>query len=74
MVSHVRLGDFVDIINGFAFKSSNYKSDGVRVIRITNVQKGKIEDVDPKYYPQETFNDLHNYQIFENDILISLTN
>lgn len=42
----VRLGDICDILNGYAFKSSNYVSDGIRVIRITNVQKGYIADDD----------------------------
>lgn len=49
----VRLGDICDVLNGYAFKSSNYVLDGIRIIRITNVQKGYIADDDPKYYPIE---------------------
>ncbi len=48
----VKITDFCNISNGFAFKSEEYVNDnGARVIRITNVQKGKIVDNDPKLYP-----------------------
>lgn len=69
----VRLGDVCEITNGFAFKSEKYVSEGARVIRITNVQKGKIVDNDPKFYSLNENSNLLNYKIFENDILMSLT-
>ena len=40
----IKLGDACEILNGFAFKSENYVGSGIRVIRISNVQKGYIED------------------------------
>ena len=67
----VRLGDVCEVINGYAFQSSNYVSDGVRVIRITNVQKGKIVDDDPKFYASD--NSLKRYLLQANDLLVSLT-
>jgi len=70
----VRLGDVCKIDNGYAFKSKNYVSDkGARIIRITNVQKGKVVDNDPKLYPFEMLAGLERYEIFENDIMMSLT-
>lgn len=69
----VRLGDYIKITNGFAFKSSMYSESGGRVIRITNVQKGRIEDDNPKFYPKNQLSKLENYKIFKNDILMSLT-
>lgn len=69
----VRLGDVAEILNGFAFKSSSYVDEGMRVIRITNVQKGKIVDNDPKYYPLATEEELKRYVLEENDLLLSLT-
>lgn len=69
----VRLGNVCEITNGFAFKSEKYVSEGARVIRITNVQKGKIVDNDPKFYSLNENSNLLNYRIFENDILMSLT-
>ncbi len=69
----VRLGNYIKITNGFAFKSSIYAENGGRVIRITNVQKGLIEDDNPKFYPENQLSKLEKYKIFKNDILMSLT-
>lgn len=71
MVEYKKLNKIATIINGYAFKSSKYITNGYRVIRITNVQKGFLCDDDPKYYAQE--NSLSKYELFEKDILISLT-
>lgn len=67
-----RLGDICDILNGYAFKSENYISSGIRVIRIANVQKGYIEDTAPAFYPIDT-PDIEKYILYEDDLLISLT-
>lgn len=73
MSEKVKLGDICNILNGYAFKSKKYVDKGIRVIRITNVQKGIIEDVDPKYYDISEIDNLKNYMLKENDLLISLT-
>lgn len=67
-----RLGDVCEILNGYAFRSENYTDTGVRIIRISNVQKGYIEDNTPVFYP---FNDINveKYKLFEGDVLLSLT-
>lgn len=70
----VKISEVCKISNGFAFKSEKYvSSDGARVIRITNVQKGKIVDNDPKLYPFSEVKNLENYKINEGDIMMSLT-
>ena len=71
--TYKKLGEVCEIHNGFAFKSNQYVPDGIRVVRITNVQKGYVEDKDPKFYPLETQSELKRYLIKENDLLISLT-
>ena len=68
----IKLGDACEILNGFAFKSENYVGSGIRVIRISNVQKGYIEDNTPAFYPLET-KGLEKYILEEGDLLISLT-
>lgn len=73
MRKEVKLGDICNILNGYAFKSKEYVEDGIRVIRITNVQKGNIKDNDPKYYDISKIKELKNYMLKENDLLISLT-
>ncbi len=69
----VALGEIADILNGYAFKSENYVDDGIRVIRITNVQKGEIVDDNPKFYPVNTDEQIDKYKLYEGDLLMSLT-
>lgn len=67
-----KLGEVCDILNGYAFKSNQYTTSGVRIIRISNVQKGYIEDKSPVYYPCDDEN-VKKYELKQNDLLISLT-
>ena len=60
-------------MNGFAFKSDKYVDNGIRIMRITNVQKGKIVDDDPRYYPISSQSEIQRYMLKENDLLVSLT-
>ena len=74
VMEKVKISDVCKISNGYAFKSAKYTTgNGARVIRITNVQKSKIVDNDPKIYPSSELSNLDNYKIFEGDILMSLT-
>ena len=68
-----KLGEICDILNGYAFKSDKYVGKGTRIIRITNVQKGFVVDDDPKYYSDDNMSELNQYQLYENDLLMSLT-
>lgn len=67
-----KLGEVCDILNGYAFKSNQYTTSGVRIIRKSNVQKGYIEDKSPVYYPCDDEN-VKKYELKQNDLLISLT-
>ena len=67
------LNAFADLINGYAFKSKNYVKNGIRVIRIANVQDGYISDEKPCFYPADTAEDISKYILRENDFLVSLT-
>ena len=69
----IRLGDICELLNGYAFKSNLYCDNGIRIIRITNVQKGYREDKEPKYYSIEKKNEINKYLLKEYDLLISLT-
>ena len=67
-----RLGDCVKIIGGHAFKSYELKSPvGYRVIRISDIsENGLVNNNIVKYNGNE---DLGQYLIKENDILIAMT-
>ena len=68
-----KLNEIASILSGFAFKSEKYTDQGVRIIRIVNVQKGYIEDLLPQYYPSAEMINLEKYLLKWNDFLLSLT-
>lgn len=69
----VKIGDIARIDNGNAFKSKDYTSSGSRVIRITNVQKGKIVDYNPKFLNEPSDKSFSKFILNKDDLLISLT-
>lgn len=72
-VEYRKLGEVANLYNGYAFKSKLYSSTGIRIIRISDVQKGKISDKECKYYPLDLERDILNYILYTDDIVISLT-
>lgn len=69
----VKFKNLCRVMNGYAFKSSKYIDNGIRIIRITNVQDGFIEDNKPVYYSQTDIKGLEWSLLKENDIVVSLT-
>ncbi|OXZ30114.1 hypothetical protein B9N57_06865 [Finegoldia magna] len=67
----VNLVDICDLIGGYAFKSSKYLENGVRVIRISDFNENGLLDRDKKFYKEESF--LSKYLINSNDILMCMT-
>lgn len=68
----ISLEETCRFFNGYAFKSKDYVSKGIRIIRIANVQKGYIEDKLPCYYPYDS-KAASDYALARGDLLISLT-
>ena len=68
----IKIGDVCDILNGYAFKSENYVDSGIRIIRISNVQKGYIEDNTPAFYSLDTAG-IDKFMLEQGDLLMSLT-
>ena len=68
----IKLGNICEVLNGYAFRSEQYVNNGIRIIRIANVQKGYIEDDAPVFYPIDSGN-VEKYMLEEGDLLISLT-
>ena len=68
-----KVGALAEILNGYAFKSEKYVENGIRIIRIANVQDGYIEDEKPVFYPFSFEREIEKFILRENDLLISLT-
>lgn len=70
----VKLGEVSSFQNGFAFKSSLFKDKGNPIIRISNIQEGKLSTNGIVYFNPEDYNvDFNQYRIFPNDILIAMS-
>ncbi len=67
------IGSVARILNGFAFKSSMYSETGIRVVRISDVQKGKMSDKNLKFYPLEAEREIQRYILKADDLVMSLT-
>lgn len=67
------LSEVVSILNGFSFLSSKYVDSGMRIIRISDVQKGSISDKDKRHYPLSQVGGLGRYSLVEGDLVLSLS-
>jgi predicted nucleotidyltransferase len=70
-----RLGEFIDIVNGFAFKSTDFldvqKPNSLPIIKIKNIANGDV-NLDGVHF-HDLSNDLNKYIVQKGDILIALT-
>ena len=73
MVEWKKLGEVCQVLNGFAFKSSEYVPKGIRIIRISDVQNGYISDKDKVFYPIEKLSEFERYLLNNGDLVMSLT-
>ena len=68
------LDEFLEIIGGYAFKSSSHKKEGIQLIRLGNVKNDGLKlDANPVFrYPEEE-KDFSRYILNPGDLLITLT-
>ncbi len=67
----IRLGEIASVNGGFAFKSTNYTADGVRVIRISDFnESGFVNDNIVRHLYDES---LSQYVLDVNNILLCMT-
>ncbi len=61
------------IINGFAFNSSEFRDNGVRVMKISNIQTMKVDWTDESFVDEKYYNLYPQFQIKKNDLVFALT-
>ena len=59
----VRLGDVCEINQGYAFKSENFKSDGIPLIRISNIIDELVLIKDSIFIDKNDFDKYKNFHI-----------
>jgi type I restriction enzyme S subunit len=68
----VELGSIAELINGFAFKSEDYVSDGILNFRVVNIRDEGVIDVanDIEFLPKDFMKTYEQYLLSEGDILV----
>lgn len=69
----VRLGEFINLASGYAFKSDWWTDQGVPVIKIKDIQNGKIDLTNLDYVSEDNAQKAKNFYVGKGDILIALT-
>ena len=60
--------------NGFAFKSNLFKEEGLPIIRISNISKGKLSSDGYVYFnPNDYKEKLDNYIVKPGDIVVAMS-
>ncbi len=66
-----KVGDVVELKNGYAFKSGEFISRGIEVIRISNIQDGEIDLADAVHVKDHP--DYHKFSVEKGDLLIAMS-
>jgi len=70
----VRLGEHVDLLTGFPFKSADYDKnvDAVRLLRGDNIGQGRLRWQDAKRWPGHRSDELRDYLLQEGDVVLAM--
>lgn len=69
-----RLDEIAEFGNGYAFKSSEFSAEGIPVLRISNIQDGKISHQNMAYITKDKLNkNADRFYIEPNDIVIAMS-
>ena len=70
----IKLGDVVEFVNGFAFRSDEYTASGVGVVRMSDLKSGQIVPDHMKYVSLERLSSLaESFQVKPGDIVMGMT-
>lgn len=66
-----RLGEVIKLQGGYAFQSNKFRKQGIKVIRISNIQDRNIDLDDVVFYDEIKI--AKDFQVIKNDILIAMS-
>ena len=66
-----KLGDHIEYVKGFAFKSKDYTETGIPVIRVSNFTDNSIDIKDVYHIPKERFSEFQKVNLIKDDIVIA---
>lgn len=65
------LDKHLEVVGGYAFKSSKFTQDGIPILRIGNINSGSFQETNMVYWSKD--DNLARYEILPGDLVISLT-
>ncbi len=68
-----KLGEFINLKSGYAFKSDWWIDEGVPVVKIKDIQEGKIDLTSLAYVSEDNAKKAKNFIVNKGDMLIALT-
>lgn len=68
----VKIGKVAKIQSGYAFKSKDFKTQGIKLLRNTNILPNRIYWDDMACLPSELITEYPNYVLNEGDVILSL--
>jgi len=70
----VKLGDYTELLSGFAFKSKNFTDgpDDIPLVKGANVHQGFIDWKGAVRWPKEQFGDYKKFQLKEHDVVLAM--
>ncbi len=69
----VKLGDYIEVLSGFAFKSKDFTTEGVPVIKIKNISPPDVSLEELSYVPINIATQNPRYILSKGDVLIAMT-
>lgn len=60
-------------INGYSFKSTEFESSGVRVLKISNIQHMRIDWSDESFIDEHYYETQKDFRVLKNDLVFALT-
>lgn len=72
-LNQINLGDGITLFGGAAFKSADYVSDGIPLIRIGEVNRKEFDGANTCYLPQNFEKKYSRFLVRKNSLLMSLT-
>jgi len=69
----IPLGSVSRLKGGFAFKSTDYINNGIKLVQISNVNKNDLTWEVTNFLPSSYLNKYHEYCLHENDIVMAMT-
>ncbi|EOU1468861.1 TPA: restriction endonuclease subunit S [Clostridium perfringens] len=68
-----KLGEVCNLQGGYAFKSKDYLDEGIKLVKITNVQQKNIIWDEVSYLPKNYLDKYNEYSLVEGDLVIAMT-